>query len=358
MFRLNNEQRKCFGLIPVKKDWECIVAKPGRHEHYTTYLYLDGNVIVKRVSTGDKYYVECELNEKVSDDKKYLMPKTSKGKSVLLSSSSIENRNGIGMTLTYGNDLIDLYNEKSQCAYYMNTYVKNCLSNIDGFSKWVEEWCNDTTEVDIKDIYNFSNNKRQHVEYKEGDVFRFKIDRRHYGYGRLILDYDKLKKANVPFWNVLAFKPLVCSVYHIVTERDDFSVEELKELKSLPSTHIADNSLFYGEFTIIGNIPIGENEDYPIMYGKSIRSGDNSICYQCGKTYRIIENGNLLYDGFRNDGIGFNLNLTLDMLQKCIDSNSNEPYWSSYYMHLVNEDLRNPKFSKELQEIREQFDIK
>ncbi len=357
MFGLNNDQRKCFGLVPVNENWECIIVKPRRHEHYKTYLYLDGDIIVKRISIGNDYYVECELYEKISNDKKYLMSKSSKGKPMFLSASSIEKVNGIGMCLTYHDKYIDLYNENTQCAYYMNNYVDSTVSNIDEFANWVFDWCSETTETDIEDVVNFSKIKSQRVRYKEGDVFRFKIDRRNYGYGRLIFDYNTLRKAKIPFWEILGFKPLVCSVYHIITERDDISIEELQELKSLPSAHIADNSLFYGEFTVIGNIPVTEDEDYPIMYGKSVRVGDDAICYQCGKIYRKIENGNLLYDGFKNGGIGFNLNITLDILKKCIEFNSNEPYWLDYYPHFVNGDLRNPKFSNELKEIKEQFNL-
>lgn len=38
------------------------------------------------------------------------------------------------------------------------------------------------------------------------------------------------------------------------------------KLPCLPSGHISDNRLFYGDYEIIGHIPIGEKEDYPIMY--------------------------------------------------------------------------------------------
>ena len=34
------------------------------------------------------------------------------------------------------------------------------------------------------------------------------------------------------------------------------------------------------------NIPITENEDYPIMYGRSLSAGDDAICFQYGKMFR------------------------------------------------------------------------
>ncbi len=54
-----------------------------------------------------------------------------------------------------------------------------------------------------------------------------------------------MRKRKEPFWDILMTKPLVCNVYHIAAERTDISVDELKNLKTLPSTIISDNHLFY-----------------------------------------------------------------------------------------------------------------
>lgn len=357
MFELSNEQRKCFALVPVSDQWECIEAKASPYDQFKTYLYLDGDTIVKCILSGDSQYCEHELSEKVSPDKKYLLPKTTKGKPVLLSSSTILKRNGIGMRLNYIDENIHLYNEKTECSYYCNNYLGDGVCNLDGFSQWVEDWCDETTDTDRADILCFSQQKRRHIRYQEGDVFRFKIGRRLYGYGRILLNYDKMRKQKEPFWDILMGKPLVCSVYYIVTERDDVSLDELKHLGSLPSTFIADNSLFYGEYEIIGNLPITENEDYPIMYGNSIHVGEKAVCYQCGKVFRKIDHSTALYHGFKNNGVSFNLNFTLDILLQCIKENSNTPYWTHYYAHRVNRDLRNPKHAEILQKVKAQFGL-
>ena len=113
MYELTNDQRKCFGLMPVRDHWERIIAKPGLYDTFETYLYLDGDTVVKCVLSGDLMYSEYELSEKVSSDRKYLLPETEKGKPTLLSSSSIRKRNGIGMHLYYFNRNIHLYSEKT-----------------------------------------------------------------------------------------------------------------------------------------------------------------------------------------------------------------------------------------------------
>ena len=188
-------------------------------------------------------------------------------------------------------------------------------------------------------------------------MFRFKIGRRLYGYGRILLDYDKMRKKKEPFWDILMTKPLVCSVYHIVTDRDDVSVDQLKSLKSLPSTIITDNPLYYGEYEVIGHLPITDCEDYPILYGGSIHVGDKAVCYQCGRVYRRLEGGRALYRQFINNGVSVNLNYTLEVLKECIEANSNEPYWKHFYSRDVDHDLRNPRLSKELKKVKAQFGL-
>ena len=357
MFELTNEQRKCFGLVMVNENWKRIEIKASPYDMFDTYAYCEDHVIRKCVTIGDEEYCEYELCETISDDGKYLLPKTTKGKPVLFSSSNLLKRTALGMCLSYNRGYISLYNNSTQCAYYSTAYEDSEVENINEFEEWVKNWCAETSEMDILDIENFAKQSRRHIKFNEGDVFRFKIDRRLYGYGRIILDYDKMRKRKEPFWDILMSKPLVCSVYHIATERKDVTIDELKNLKSLPSTIIADNHLFYGQYEIIGNLPITENEDYPIMYGRSISIGDNSLCFQYGRIFKKIENGKLLYDGCRNNSVSFSLNVRKKDFFDCIQANSNEPYWKNYYKYSIHKDLRNPQFRKERKKIGKQMGI-
>ncbi len=357
MFELTNDQRKCFALVSINEKWECVEAKPSPYDDFKTYVFIQENTIVKCVLSGDNYYSEYEMDEQVSPDRKFLLPKTSKGKLVLLTSANILKRKGIGMCLTYKKKHIGIFNLNTECYYFSNEYLQHEICSISDFSDWVKKWCIETTDADMLDMLHFSQQKRKHVKFCEGDVFRFKIDRRLYGYGRILLDFDKMRKQKEPFWDILMCRPLICSVYHIVTERADVSIDEIKNLKSLPSTVMADNSIYYGEYEIIGNIPVFSDEDYPVMYGKSICMGDNAVCYQCGKVYRRIENGDELYAGFRNNGVSFVLNFTLPILKQCIKNGSNNQYWESYYHHWVESDLRNPKYAENLQKIKIQFGL-
>ena len=361
MYELTNEQRKCFGLLPVEAHWVRIEPKPSPYDQHITVAYLDGTVLRKYIASGEDQYCEYELCEQLSDDLRYLLPKTQKGKPVLLSATTLEKRAGIGMCLSYmrhntGFIYIDLYSHTSQKCYYSNRYEAVSTADRGYFPQWVETWCRETTEADRKDIAAFAALPRQHVRFREGDVFRFKINRRMYGYGRILLDYAQMRKKKEPFWDILMGKPLACSVYHIATERWDVSVEELCQLQSLPSVHMMDNRLYYGDFEIIGNIPIGESEDYPILYGNSIDARYHAVLLQCGKLYIRDDQGNALYSNFCNHGIGFDLNFKLPVLQACIAAGSNDPYWAQN-VYWVNKDLRNPKFRTELAQVAKQFGL-
>lgn len=357
MFTLTNEQRKCFGLLPVDQDWALAELKASPYDEYKTYAYIDGTVIRKCILSGEDRFAEWELCEQLSEDGKYLLPKTAKGKPVLLSSATLLKRHGFGMCLAYGKGYISLHNKTSLRTYYSSGYDPLDLDSQEAFFQWVLQWCADTTAEDFVDVNKFASQARKHVKYQEGDVFRFKINRRLYGYGRILLDYDKMRKRKEPFWDILMTKPLVCSVYHVATENKDLTVSELKDLQSLPSTIITDSDLFYGDYEIIGNIPIGDDEDYPIMYGNSIHIREHAVVLQCGKLYRRIENGSAIFKGFTNNAVGFSLNVRLPVLLQCIAEKSNKPYWEQKHWAYVYDDLRNPKFRTELEQICKQFHI-
>ena len=173
MFSLTNEQRRCFALKPISSTSSCVEAKPSPHDDRRTLLYLDGDTVVKCITLNDNFYNEYELCEKVTPDRKYLLPKTGKGKPVPLTAANIQKRPSLGMTLVYSADYIDLFNAKTDCAYYNNRYLNEKIGDISGFASWVENWCSETTDVDLDDLARFADEKRRHISFHEGDVFRF-----------------------------------------------------------------------------------------------------------------------------------------------------------------------------------------
>ena len=258
------------------------------------------------------------------------------------------------MYFCYDKGGVTLANGTSQQTYYQSEYEGLILEDFSALEKWIEEWCAGTGAKERKEILEFSAAGRVHQKYREGDFFRFRINRSLYGYGRILLDFNKMRKEKAPFWDIFMGKPICAAVYHIVTERKDVRPEELAGLAMLPSQMVMDNNFFYGEYVIIGNQPVPEDcQNYPIHYGNTIRAFDTGIRYQCGKTFIAREDKQALYSQYRNNGIGWNLKIKLSVLQKCIEANSNQPYWDEDRQP----DLRNPRFHEHLREIQEQIGI-
>ena len=356
MFQLTNDQRKCFGLAPVEDCWTLTAIKASPYDNYTTYVYIDGTVIRKCWIIGSAHFQEMDLTLPLTDDLKYILPKTQKGKPALLSSSNLLKLGNPDMLFFYGNRSIILGSPRIRKNYFTTFHDPIPLDTMDDFIRWVEQWCSETTEADIMDIARFSAQERKHVKFREGDVFRFKISRRLYGYGRIVLDYDKMRKKKEPFWDILMTKPLVCSIYHVLTEDPHVTVEELAGLKSLPSHIVTDWDFFYGANEIIGHNSLTGQPDYPIMYGGSLEPGDPAIYLQCGKLFRKREGIPPLARQFVNNGVAGVVRAHRSVLEQCIREDSNDPYWNCGLWG-VRHDLRHPENRSWIPGICRQFDV-
>lgn len=357
---LTNEQRICMGIEPIDPAWD-IVDLPNTTIGYTASrkvtLYFDGNVIRKEILTDDGFYYETTLHDETSDNRTMLCPKTNKGKPRKLTVSNLEKNTPQGVYFLYSEGYITIANFTTQQTYYYSRFAGLAPMSENDVQKFLEQWILETDDAELERINAFANAKRKHCKFKEGDFFRYKIDRTHYGYGRILLDMERMRKRGEKFWDILMGKPLVVSVYHIITDDPNVGIQELKKLKSCPSQHIFDNVFFYGEYEIIGFEELPDDVDYPIMYGRSISAIDrNKIIFQRGHLYKEIplEDNHLAEDNFRNGGVGWGLKANKNILMECIKENSNTPYWN---LKTCCHDLRNPKFANEQAQILKQMDI-
>ena len=174
------------------------------------------------------------------------------------------------------------------------------------------------------------------------------------------MDVYKRRKHGFKYWDILMGRPLIIEMFHILTEDSNVSVEKLKKLKTFPSQHIFDNNFYYGDYEIIGNDKLPIIIKYPIMYGRSISALDpNKIMFQCGEIYREIEykrDDYIVKEDFKNNGIGFYVNIEPKTIMKCIDQGSNNGYWEDY-PYIANEDLRSPQNRNYLKKILQQFNL-
>ena len=369
---LTNEQRKYFGLELVDPSWDRVEI-PKASGYNTIHpemlktdlknvLYFDGEILRKEIAQHENGgFRENSYNLRTQDNRTKIAPITAKGKPKILNSVNIQRCKPYGVYMDLNLDdqkLADVLigNYDTQKTYYSSHFTGTKLKVDEFFDKWFSE----TTEQDFKDLEVFKTEKRRHCKFKEGDFFRFKYDRRHYGYGRVLMDVEKWVKDGNQFWDVLMGKAVCISIYHIVTEDPDVGIDELSKLKFCPSEYIMDNHFFYGEYEVIGNAPLPDDIDYPVMYGRSISgTNPNKIISCIGKTYREIplegnENPGRTY---LNNGIGFGPHIDMPLIEECIKTGSNDPFWKKNADDGWSKDIRAPQFIDDLIKMKKQMGI-
>ena len=350
IFELNNEQRKYLGLIPVEEHWELVKFDNG------IYYYFEDDIIRKEIKVSKNYYHEAELNVKTSENRTMILPKTKRGKIKKFNYTATQSFSPFGTYFTFSTDGVIIANYTSQRTYYSETFTEKEKISLDDLKKWLDKWMKETTEEDLEEIEEFKNAKRKHCKFNEGDFFAFKISRREWCFGRILMDVSKLRKdenfeknKNYGLAHLMG-KPLIIKVYHKISDNKNIDLKELSECLALPSQPIMDNIFYYGEAVILGNLPLKpEENDMFISVSESISGIDKNIAYlQYGLIYReiplfdyekLIKELKIGAQTLRREGIGFVIDTY--KLKECIEAKSNSPFWEKYKKHNV-PDLKNP----------------
>ena len=349
-FELNNEQRKYLGLIPVEEHWELVKFDNG------IYYYFEDDIIRKEIKVSKNYYHESELNVKTSENRTMILPKTKRGKIKKFNYTATQSFSPFGTYFTFSADGVIIANYTSQRTYYSETFTEKEKISLDDLKKWLDKWMKETTEEDLEEIEEFKNAKRKHCKFNEGDFFAFKISRREWCFGRILMDVSKLRKdenfeknKNYGLAHLMG-KPLIIKVYHKISDNKNIDLKELSECLALPSQPIMDNIFYYGEAVILGNLPLKpEENDMFISVSESISGIDKNIAYlQYGLIYReiplsdyekLIKELKIGAQTLRREGIGFVIDTY--KLKECIEAKSNYPFWEKYKKRNV-PDLKNP----------------
>ena len=352
IFELNNEQRKYLGLIPVEEHWELVKFDNG------IYYYFEDDIIRKEITVKENYYHESELNVKTSENRTMILPKTKRGKIKKFNYTATQSFSPFGTYFTFSTDGVIIANYTSQRTYYSETFTEKEKISLDDLKKWLDKWMKETTEEDLEEIEEFKNAKRKHCKFNEGDFFAFKISRREWCFGRILMDVSKLRKdenfeknKNYGLAHLMG-KPLIIKVYHKISDNKNIDLKELSKCLALPSQAIMDNIFYYGEAIILGNLPLKpEENDMFISVSESISGIDKNIAYlQYGLIYReiplsdyekLIKELKIGAQTLRREGIGFVIDTY--KLKECIEAKSNSPFWEKYKKRNV-PDLKNPDY--------------
>ena len=352
IFELTNEQRKYLGLIPVEEHWELVKFDNG------IYYYFEDDNIKKEITVKENYYHEAELNEKTAENRTMILPKTKRGKIKKFNYTATQSFSPFGTYFTFSADGVIIANYTSQRTYYSETFTEKEKISLDDLKKWLDKWMKETTEEDLEEIEEFKNAKRKHCKFKEGDFFAFKLSRREWCFGRILMDVSKLRKdknfeknKNYGLAHLMG-KPLIIKVYHKISDNKNIDLKELSKCLALPSQPIMDNIFYYGEAVILGNLPLKpEENDMFISVSESISGIDKNIAYlQYGLIYReiplsdyekLIKDLKIGAQTLRREGIGFVIDTY--KLKECIEAKSNSPFWEKYKKCNV-PDLKNPDY--------------
>ena len=350
IFELTNEQRKYLGLIPVEEYWELVKFDNG------IYYYFEDDIIRKEIKVSKNYYHESELNVKTSENRTMILPKTKRGKIKKFNYTATQSFSPFGTYFTFSTDGVIIANYTSQRTYYSETFTEKEKISLEDLKKWLDKWMKETTEEDLEEIEEFKNAKRKHCKFNEGDFFAFKLSRREWCFGRILMDVSKLRKdenfeknKNYGLAHLMG-KPLIIKVYHKISDNKNIDLKELSECLALPSQPIMDNIFYYGEAVILGNLPLKpEENDMFISVSESISGIDKNIAYlQYGLIYReiplsdyekLIKDLKIGAQTLRREGIGFVIDTY--KLKECIEAKSNYPFWEKYKKRNV-PDLKNP----------------
>lgn len=271
-YELTNEQRKYFGLDPIESHWEK-VAFTGDTYRSESILYFDNDVIKKHIVSTEKEYSEKQYNE-LTKKRLVLLPKTEKGKEKKLTASVLEQRQPTGVYLNISCGELTIGNYNSQTTFYSSRWV-----NEQQYQKQIHEIVDDFTgnspENHFVEIEKYKNLKRQNIKFKSGDYFCFKLDRVNYGFGRLLLDVNKIRKKKLidgtHGLGLLMGPPVIIELFAFKSKNKSVDISTLDKHPKLPADVMMDNLLLYGEFEIIGNREVKDEEfDFPISYGRSI----------------------------------------------------------------------------------------
>ena len=350
IFELTNEQRKYLGLIPVEEHWELVKFDNG------IYYYFEDDTIKKEIKVSKNYYHEAELNEKTAENRTMILPKTKRGKIKKFNYTATESFSPFGTYFTFSTDGVIIANYTTQRTYYSEIFSEKEKISLDNLKKWLDKWMKETTEEDLEEIEEFKNAKRKHCKFNEGDFFAFKISRREWCFGRILMDVSKLRKdknfeknKNYGLAHLMG-KPLIIKVYHKISDNKNIDLKELSKCLALPSQAIMDNIFYYGEAIILGNLPLKpEENDMFISVSESISGIDKNIAYlQYGLIYReiplsdyekLIKELKIGSQTLRREGIGFVIDTY--KLKECIEAKSNSPFWEKYKKRNI-PDLKNP----------------
>lgn len=358
--QLTNGQRTSMGLTPVGEDWEWGRFPGDSGTPETEYwAAFQGEVLCRALIISPCTYEERELEERTTDNRTKILPRSGRGKPKYISLRDLERR-PLGMHLRFWGNQRQMFLEHipSQRTYYDAALDRDGVPwDLSGFLDWAARWEAETTQTDREELSALLQSKKKKFAYQEGDFFRFPMGRREFGYGRILQDVRAWKKAEKPFWDALqGDRPLLVMPYRVLTRDPNLTPEELRKLPALPSFYMEDFPLAAGEYPIVGRLPLEEGEaDHVIRYGKAVPWREApAVIFQCGPVFQELEGAQPPphCGRFQHWGVQGRMFTTRELLAQCVAQRSSGPYCREHW-----NDLRSRAFRPELEAVCAQLGL-
>jgi len=330
-------------------------------ENWKCWVCFDGDMLRKVLKVGAETYIESELEEQTLEGRTNILPRNGRGKPRPLSFADLERR-PLGMHLHYCGlqHQFSIEHMESGRTYYNANLDMKMPANLKEFAAWAERWEKETTPADMEELAALLKRKKpQKMPYQEGDFFRYPLGRRQFGYGRILLDYNKQRRRKEPFWDILkgvSRHPLLVMPYRIISSDPTLAVEGMRLLPVMPSFYMEDYHIALGDYPIIGHLPLEPDElDFPIHYGRSIPwQKEPKVIFQCGNIYQEFLGAEPLQycDHFRSCGVAQEIFTQRYTLERCIADGNNSLYWVE-----KGYDLRSPAFRPNLEGVCQQMGL-
>ncbi|MEZ5423966.1 MAG: immunity 26/phosphotriesterase HocA family protein [Pyrinomonadaceae bacterium] len=376
-FELTNAQRKYFGLDPLESHWDRVALKDDHPAE--GFLFYEGDIIKRHIISVDFRYSERNYNE-LTRNRTVLLPKTSKGKEKKLSSSTLGQRNPIGVYLEVnGHGVITIGNYTTQTTFYSSRWDKPELAIERPIEETVAEFISQSRTDHLSQIEKFKRGKRKRVRFRAGDYFSFKLTRELFGFGRVLLDINRLRKSGLLAekhgLNLLMGPPVLVQLFAFSSPTQRIDIAELERVPKLPSDVMFDNLLLYGEYELIGHKELNNDDfEFPISYGRSI-DGRPIVFLQWGLIHRelplsdfnkylVEENPNAPIGSYSRNvtnpfgyySIGLRPSFDSDDIFRTINSDGNYDFDSNKHFTAIF-DLRNPRNQHKRREILKAFGL-
>jgi len=268
-FELTNEQRKYFGLNPVKETWERVQWLD------TSYIFFDGNTIRKIVHYAPihpKYpagYLECDY-DLPTENREYIPPKTDRGKLKKVTSSNILAFKPVNVSFRcdFGSVSVECQANSIMIA---KTFDKVRLTTYEELEIWVKDFILSVPENHFEqlEIIKQAPKPKKNKSCKQGDIFFYQSEKNKFYFGQILLDLRKvLICGKFPKEKYLSQigqfgmfgNPLIVRGFEFCSDNPQPNLDKLLQSNSSGGFYSNDYMIYNNICPVIGNCNVEEKD--------------------------------------------------------------------------------------------------